>query len=214
MKNQKEMIKEKYNEENKMLKSIIIEISKKNKKQYDSLKNEKEKLEEKKKEKAKENLAQKKNKVNAMKKNEDKGEKESTHEKASLKQVKGSKETLDSVLSPEQKINYMLQKELIDQYKEELEKLLKQEQLYMQKIEEMKKLSKNRSTSAGRIKVVVPRKHREEKNMKNRTKSSYKIGIKTDTDSFMLKYQKKLKESKKFNEKYSTNLKKINANEC
>ena len=60
-------------------------------------------------------MEQKKIKVNAMKKNEDKGEKESTHEKVSLKQVKGSKETLDSVLSPEQKINYMLQKELIDQ---------------------------------------------------------------------------------------------------
>lgn len=60
MKSQKEMIKEKYNEENKMLKSITIEISKKNRKQYDSLKNEKEKLEEKKRKKLKKIWSRKK----------------------------------------------------------------------------------------------------------------------------------------------------------
>ena len=46
-----------------MLKSVNEELSKKNRKQYDTLKNEKEKLEEKKKEKANEQLEEKKNRL-------------------------------------------------------------------------------------------------------------------------------------------------------
>ena len=215
------MIKEKYKEENKMLKSINEGLTKKNRKQYDNLKKEKINLEDVKKEKAKENLEQKKIKVNAMKKEEkekdkDKNDKDSTYDKMSAKTIKNSKATINTVLTPEQKISYDYQKELISQYKKFCERLLQQEQELMQKIEDTKKMTKNRSSSSGKIKVYAPNKKRKfklekEKDMKNRTKSSYKL--KNDTDNFMLKYQKKLNENKKFNEKFSTNLKKINANE-
>ena len=214
IKKQNLIIKEKFKEENKMLKSVNEELSKKNRKQYDTLKNEKEKLEEKKKEKAKEQLEQKKIRVNAIKKLEDKekSEKESTVDKNNTKGGKNATDTLNSVLTPQQKVNYLLSKDLIEQYKNFCEELIKQEQLYIQKIEDAKKQSKARSGSAGRIRVFVPK--NKNKDMKNRTKSSTKIGIKHEGgDSILNKYHQKFKESKKNNEKGSTNIKKINAND-
>ena len=229
-------IKEKFKEENKMLKSINEEISKKNKKQYDTLKNQKEKLEEQKKEKAKENLEQKRIKVNAIKKIEDKEKIDKESEKNSSKTKKSSEETLKTLLSSQEKINYLREKDLIEQYKSCCEELIKQEKQYMEKIEEAKKLTKNaRSGSAGRIRVFAPK----NKNMKGKTKSIYKIGGKKEgPESIMMKYHKKLKENKKTgfknrttkssykaggsniiksnkkgNEKGNNNIRKINTNE-
>ena len=196
-------IKEKYKEENKMLKSINEEVSKKNKKQYDTLKSQKEKLKEKKKEKAKENLEQKKIRVNAIKKLEDKdkekSEKESTLDKKNSKTIKDNEETINTLLSTQEKINYLKEKDLIEQYKTFCEELSKQEQQYMEKIQEAKKLTKKRSGSTGRIKVFVPKnKNKNMKDMKDRTKSSSKvIGKNEGGDSHMNKYNKKLVEQKK-----------------
>ena len=212
-------IKEKYKEENKMLKSINEEVSKKNKKQYDTLKSQKEKLEEKKKEKAKENLEQKKIRVNAIKKLEDKdkekSEKESTIDKKNSKTIKDNEETINTLLSAQEKINYLKEKDLIEQYKSFCEELAKQEQQYMEKIQEAKKLTKKRSGSAGRIRVFVPKnKNKDMKDMKDRTKSSSKvIGKNEGGESHMSKNNKKLIEQKKNNEKGSNNIKKINTNE-
>ena len=193
-----------------MLKSINEEISKKNKKQYDSLKSQKEKLEEKKKEKAKENLEQKKIKVNAIKKLEDKekNEKESTIDKNA---AKNSEETMKTLLSSQEKINYLREKDLIEQYKSFCEELIKQEKEYMEKIEEAKKMTKNRSGSTGKIRILAPK--NKNKEMNNRTKSSYKVNNNDISETHMNKYKKKLKETKQNNEKGNNNIKKINANE-
>ena len=209
IKKQNLIIKEKYKEENKMLKSVNEEILKKNKKQYDTLKNEKEKLEEKKKEKSKEFLEEKKIRVNAIKKFEDKekNEKEATIDKNSAKTLKGKPETMDTLLSIKEKNNYKNEKNLIEQYKKFCEDLLKQEKQYMEKIEQAKKISKNRSGSAGRIRVFVPKKN---KNMKNRTKSSYKFSS-TGKNISSENTIKKVKEHQKPN--INNNIKKINANE-
>ena len=195
-----------------MLKSINEELSKKNKKQYDTLKNEKEKLEERKKEKAKENLEKNKIRVSAIKKIEDKekNDKESTIDKNSEKTKKNEPETMNTILSEQEKIHYLREKDLIEQYKTFCEDLIKQEKQYMEKIEEAKKLTKNaRSGSAGRIRVFAPK----NKNMKGKTKSSYKIGGKKEgPESIMMKYHKKLKENKKTGDKESNNIKKIDTN--
>ena len=202
IKKQNLVIKEKYKEENKMLKSINEELSKKNRKKYDSLKNEKEKLEEKKKEKEKENIEQNKIKVNAIKKIEDKDKERNDKELIIDKNEKNknNSETMSAVLSEQEKLNYLREKDLI-----------KQEQQYLEKIEEAKKLTKNaRSGSAGKFKVVVPKKN---KNMKDKTKSSNKFGGKKEgTESIMMKYHKKLKENKKTGDKESNNIKKIDTN--
>ena len=169
IKNKKEEIKEKYKEENKIFKSVNEEILKKNKKQYNSLKNEKEILEKKKKEKAEEILEQNKIRVNAIKKVEDK-EKEITNDKNSVKSNRNDKyenETFDTVLSPQQKKNYLQSKDYIEQYKNKLEELMKQEKEYMEKLNSAKKMPKKRSISEVKMKVV-------NKDVKNRTKSHYK----------------------------------------
>ena len=199
-----------------MLKLINEKIKNKNKKQYDTLKTEKEKLESKIKEKEKEFLEQKKIKVNAIKKNDDKEkqEKESTGDKISIKSGKHAKETLNTILTPEQKVNYLLSKDLIEQYKSFCEELVKQEQSYMLKIQEAKKMSKARSGSAGRIRVFVPK--NKGKNLKDRTKSSYIVGLRNEggVANLMSKNNYKFKETKKTNEKKeSSNIKKINTNE-
>ena len=214
IKEQSKIIKEKFKEENKMLKSVNEELSKKNRKQYDTLKNEKEKLEEKKKEKADEQLDQKQKRVKVIRKLEEKekSEKESVTDKNNIKGGKKANETLNSVLTPQQKVNYLLSKDLIEQYKNFCEELIKQEQLYIQKIEDAKKQSKARSGSAGRIRVFVPK--NKNKDLKNRTKSSSKIGIKHEGgNSIMKKYHIQLKEIKKNSEKGSTNIQKINTND-
>ena len=197
-----------------MLKSINEELSKKNKKQYDTLKNEKEKLEERKKEKAKENLEKNKIRVSEIKKIEDKekNDKESTIDKNSEKTKKNDPETMHTILSEQEKIHYLREKDLIEQYKTFCEDLIKQEQQYLEKIEEAKKLTKNaRSGSAGRIRVFAPK--NKNKEMKGKTKSSYKIGGKKEgPESIMMKYHKKLKENKKTGDKESNNIKKIDTN--
>ena len=115
-------------------------------------------------------------------------------------------------MTPQQKVNYLLSKDLIEQYKNFCEELIKQEQLYIQKIEDAKKQSKARSGSAGRIRVFVPK--NKNKDLKNRTKSSSKIGIKHEGgNSIMKKYHIQLKEIKKNSEKGSTNIQKINTND-
>ena len=82
----------------------------------------------------------------------------------------------------------------------------------MEKIEEAKKISKNRSGSAGRIRVFAPK--QKNKDIKNRTKSGYKFSGKNGGgESFMNKQHKKLKESKKQDDKESNNIQKVNANE-
>ena len=63
---------------------------------------------------------------------------------------------MNTILSAQEKINYLREKDLIEQYKSFCEDLIKQEQEYMEKIEEAKKISKNRSGSAGRIRVFAP----------------------------------------------------------
>jgi hypothetical protein len=200
-----------------MLKSINEEVSKKNKKQYDTLKSQKEKLEEKKKEKAKENLEQKKIRVNAIKKLEDKdkdkdkekSEKESTLDKKNSKTIKDNEETINTLLSAQEKINYLKEKDLIEQYKSFCEELAKQEQQYMEKIQEAKKLTKKRSGSAGRIRVFVPKnKNKDMKDMKDRTKSSSKvIGKNVGGENHLNKNNKKLVEQKKRKKKEATILK-------
>ena len=83
----------------------------------------------------------------------------------------------------------------------------------MEKIQEAKKLTKKRSGSTGRIRVFVP-KNKDMKDMKDRTKSSSKIiGKNEGGESHMNKYNKKLEEQKKENEKDNNNIKKINTNE-
>ena len=151
---------------------------KKNRKQYDTLKNEKEILEKKKKEKEEEVLEQNKIRVNAMKKVEDKdilNEKNSTK---SNRNDKSEKETMDTLLSPQQKKNYFQSKDLIEKYKNMVDELMKEEQLVLEKIEKAKKMPKNRSASEGRMKIFT--KKIKNKDMKNRTKSNYKFDNKDE----------------------------------
>ena len=120
---------------------------------------------------------------------------------------------MNAVLSEQEKLNYLREKDLIEQYKSFCEDLIKQEQQYLEKIEEAKKLTKNnnRGGSAGKLKVVVPKKN---KDMKDKTKSSNKMGGKKEgTESIMMKYHKKLKEEKKSGNKESNNIKKIDTNQ-
>ena len=97
---------------------------------------------------------------------------------------------MNAILSEKEKLNYLKEKDLIEQYKSFCEDLIKQEQQYLEKIEEEKKMTKNnRSGSAGKLKVIVPKKN---KDMKDKTKSSNKIGGKKEgTESIMMKYHKK-----------------------
>ena len=151
-----------------------------------------------------------------MKKPDDKEktEKESTSDKMKSKIAK-NEETLNSLLSAQQKANYLLSKELIEQYKNFCEELVKQEQLYMQKIEEAKKKSKARSGSAGRIRVMIPK--NKSKDMKNRTnKSSYGIGRKIEEGQSILNKNKlieSMKNKDKDKGKGSSNIKNISSNE-
>ena len=149
-------------------------------------------------------MEQKKIKVNAIKKLEEKNEKDSTLDKKDSKTIKDNGETMNTLLSQQQKIYYLREKDLIEQYKSFCEDLIKQEQQYMEKIEQAKKLTKNRSGSAGRIRIFVPK--NKNKDMKNRTKSSNKISTKNEDIS---KYNKKIKKN---NDKGSNNIKKIDTN--
>ena len=119
---------------------------------------------------------------------------------------------MQTLLSEEEKINYLREKDLIEQYKSFCEDLIKQEQQYMKKIDEAKKKTKHRSGSTGKVKVNVPKNKYKELN--NRTKSSYKTGVNNEgTESFIMKY-KKLKENKKNCGKTNiNNIRKINAND-
>ena len=209
-KRQNLIIKEKYKEENKMLKSINVQLSKKNKKEYDTLRNQKEKLEKKKMQKANEFLEEKKIRVNAIKK-EDRTDKESVYDKMSTKSVKTKANPMNTILSEQEKEQYLREKELIEQYKKFYEELKKQEQHFIEKIEEEKKKTKNRSESVGRIKIAVNK--NKNKNLNNRTKSSYKTEVSKGTDSFMIKYHTKLNENKKVLDFRNNNIKKINAND-
>ena len=111
--------------------------------------------------------------VNQIKKVEDKERdaNDSLNDRKSMKNLRNSQETFNNFLTKQQKVNYLLSKDLIEQYKSFCDELVKQEQLYMQKIEEAKKLSKNRSESEEKSRI--PR--LKIKDMKNRTKSSSKI---------------------------------------
>lgn len=60
--------------------------------------------------------------------------------KNSIKGWKNAQETLNSILTLEQKVNYLLSKDLIEQYKNFCEELVKQEQSYMLKLEEARKI--------------------------------------------------------------------------
>ena len=62
---------------------------------------------------------------------------------------------MQTLLSEEEKINYLREKDLIEQYKSFCEDLINQEQEYMEKIEQVKKQTKHRSGSAGKMKVNV-----------------------------------------------------------
>ena len=168
-------IKEKYLEENKIFKSVNEEILKKNKKQYDTLKTEKEFLEKRKKERADEILEQNKIRVNAIKKvDESNKDKESINDKNnSIKSNKNEKETIDTILSPQQKKNFLQSYDLVEKYKTLVDELKKQEKMYLEKIEEAKKIPKERSSSTGKMKVLNQRP--KNKDMKIRTKSSYKV---------------------------------------
>lgn len=168
-------IKEKYLEENKIFKSVNEEILKKNKKQYDTLKSEKEFLEKRKKERADEILEQNKIRVNAIKKvDESNKDKESINDKNnSIKSNKNEKETIDTILSPQQKKNFLQSYDLVEKYKTLVDELKKQEKMYLEKIEEAKKIPKERSSSTGKMKVLNQRP--KNKDMKIRTKSSYKV---------------------------------------
>ena len=118
---------------------------------------------------------------------------------------------MKTLLSSQEKINYLREKDLIEQYKNFCEELIKQEKEYMEKIEEAKKLTKNRSGSTGKIRILAPK--NKNKEMNNRTKSSYKVNNNDISETHMNKYKKKLKETKQNNEKGNNNIKKINANE-
>ena len=152
-------IKEKYLEENKIFKSVNEEILKKNKKQYDTLKSEKEFLEKRKKERADEILEQNKIRVNAIKKvDESNKDKESINDKNnSIKSNKNEKETIDTILSPQQKKNFLQSYDLVEKYKTLVDELKKQEKMYLEKIEEAKKIPKERSSSTGKMKVLNQR---------------------------------------------------------
>ena len=107
-----------------------------------------------------------------MKKTEDKENPNEISQK-SIKNDKSEKETLDTVLSPQQKKNYFQSKDLIEKYKNMVDELMKEEKLYLEKIEKAKKMPKNRSASEGRMKVLS---HKfKYKDIKNRTKSNYKV---------------------------------------
>ena len=164
-------------------------IQKKNKKRYDELKNAKELIEKKIKEKAEEILEQNKIRVNQMKKDDDKEKDNQNNEKGSIKSKKdekNEKETFDTVLSPQQKKNYLQSKDLIEKYKNLMDELMKEEQLYLDKIEQVKKENKNRSSSESKMNPLKLR----NKDMKNRTKSNYK-GV----NMVVKKVDKNIKES-------------------
>ena len=150
-------------------------LLKKNKKQYDTLKSEKEFLEKRKKERADEILEQNKIRVNAIKKvDESNKDKESINDKNnSIKSNKNEKETIDTILSPQQKKNFLQSYDLVEKYKTLVDELKKQEKMYLEKIEEAKKIPKERSSSTGKMKVLNQRP--KNKDMKIRTKSSYKV---------------------------------------
>ena len=137
-------------------------------------------MEKKKKEKEEEVLEQNKIRVNAMKKGDDKENSNEISVK-SFKNDKNEKETLDTVLSPQQKKNYFQSKDLIEKYKNMVDELMKEEKLYLEKIEKAKKMPKNRSASEGRMKVLS---HKfKNKDVKNRTKSNYKVSNKEEKKS-------------------------------
>ena len=69
----------------------------------------------------------------------------------------------DKNISPQQIKNFNQSKELIEKYKIMVDELMKEEQLYLEKIEKAKKKPKNRSASAGKMKIF-----------KNRIKSNFK----------------------------------------
>ena len=135
-------------------------------------------------------------------------------DKNSIKVWKNAKETLNTILTPEQKVKYLLSKDLIEQYKNYCEELVKQEQSYMLRLEEARKMSKIRSGSTGRIRVFVPK--NKGKYMKDRTKSSYAMGLNNEGGVVTLSTKNNndnLKESKNNDEKGTSNIKKINAND-
>ncbi len=108
-----------------------------------------------------------------MKKDDDKEKDNQNNEKGSIKSKKdekNEKETFDTVLSPQQKKNYLQSKDLIEKYKNLMDELMKEEQLYLDKIEQVKKENKNRSSSESKMNPLKLR----NKDMKNRTKSNYK----------------------------------------
>ena len=112
-------------------------------------------------------IEQNKIRVNAIKKVEDK-DKDIQDDKNSVKSNKNSKETFDTILSPQQKKNYLQSKDLIEKYKNELEELMKQEKEYLEKIKIAKKVPKKRSSSEAKMKIV-------NKDFKNRAQSHYKV---------------------------------------
>ena len=142
-----------------------------------------------------------------MKKLEDK---ETTFDKKITKTSK-NEETLNSLLTPQQKSNYLQSKDLIEQYKTFCEELVKQEQLYLQKIEEAKKMSKTRGRSACGFRVFVPK--NKNKDIKNRTKSSSKFEGKNEEIESINKLIKNKGKKNNDNDKGSTNIKKINTND-
>ena len=73
----------------------------------------------------------------------------------SSKTIKTKGDPMNTILSVQEKEQYLREKELIEQYKKFYEELKKQEQHFMAKIEEEKKKTKNRSGSVGRIMVCV-----------------------------------------------------------
>ena len=136
-------------------------------------------------------------------------DKETTCDKKIARTSK-NEETLNSLLTPQQKSNYLQSKDLIEQYKTFCEELVKQEQFYLQKIEDAKKMSKARGGSATRLRVFVPK--NKNKDIKNRTKSSYKFGGKNEEIKSINKLIKN-DDKKNNDDKGSTNIKKINAND-
>ena len=83
------------------------------------------------------------------------------------------KEAIDTILSPQQKKNFLQSYDLVEKYKTLVDELKKQEKMYLEKIEEAKKIPKERSSSTGKMKVLNQRP--KNKDMKIRTKSSYKV---------------------------------------
>ena len=154
-----------------MLKSINQGVCKKNKKQYEQLKIQKEKLVEEKKEKEKAYFQNLKIKVSSIKKVEPEKDKETFTEKnKNSKQMKISEDTLNMILSPEKQKSYLNSKNLIEKYKYFCDDLERQEKEYLKKIKEEKKNLKYRSGSMGRLKVVNKKNNKEYRN-----KSSYKV---------------------------------------